>query len=126
MKGRYEMYNPVIYPRKFFVIRGDKAFVDKHFTNRDGTEIDVDYNDAGAWAHRVKCKDDGLLGVAIWIDSMVTPADLCHEVMHAVNAYVHDLGTRIPSYEEDSYEEFTCYLGGWMFGCVWQFKYGKR
>ena len=126
MRGRYIECDPIIYPRKLFVITGPEKFVDEHFSNRDGSKIDVDYDDANAWVHKVVCKDNDNYGIAIWYDSGVTPGSLCHEVMHAVNAYIHDLGTRVPDYDADNYEEFTCYLGGWMYDCVWKFKTGKK
>ena len=118
-------FNPVVYPRKLFVAKGSKSFVDEHFSNRDGSEIKVDYSDAGAWAHKVICKDNNNLGVLIWIECGVSPGDLCHEVIHAVNAYVHDLGTTIPNYEDKDFEEYAAYIGGWMYDCVWKFKTGK-
>ena len=127
-KGKIYEFDPQIYPRLLWIVKGSEEFVKENFRKKGGdefTEEDVDFSYANAWVCKCERKSDDRLGIVIWIEKNITAKELVHESYHALTAYVSDINTNLPEYDDDSYEEYAAYLIEWIFDCCWKVKTGK-
>ena len=125
MADQIHMFDPEIYPRKLFVVKGkDKGkCITAAFCTPDNEELVVSEVDvAGAATYpKVMFRDKGWLGVLVWILEDKRPKSLAHEAVHVVNAIFSQTGVDV-HYEHD---EHYAYMIGWVMDCLWQVATGK-
>lgn len=118
------MFDPEIYPRKLFVMKGNKLeeYIKDTFRciTDDGEETEpgfegVDMSGACTWS-RVMYRKDGKLGVLVWIRSSRCGKDLAHEADHVTNSIFADCGIDM-HYKHD---EHHAYMIGWCYDCLEQ------
>lgn len=120
MADQIHMFDPKIYPRKLFVVKGKNKVkcITSAFCTPDKEELDVsDVDTAGATTYpNVAFRDNGWLGVLVWIREDRRPKSLAHEAVHVVNAIFKQTGVDV-HYEHD---EHYAYMLGWVVDCLWQ------
>ena len=120
-------FDPVIYPRKLWVVRGkgSKEYIIKEFISPDGSRLAIDDDDTaiittyGSVMH-VK---SGKYGVLVWIKD-ITNSDtgaIAHEGAHVATYIFADIG----AYLVPSNQEPFAYLCGWAADCIYQTKTRK-
>ncbi len=127
-KGKIYEFDPVIYPRLLWVVRGTSKFVKEHFRKKGGDEFskeDINMRYADRWTCIVERKKDDRLGILIIMGSGLTMGGIAHECWHAVTAFISEINADIPDYDDGAQEEYPAYLMGWLFDCCWKVKQGK-
>lgn len=127
-KGKIYEFDPLIYPRLLWVVKGSEDFVKSNFRKKDGSELsddEVDMRFCDAWVCKCERKADNRLGIVFFFDSGIEAKQLVHECYHALTAFVSEINADLPDYESDGMEEFAAYLIEWIFDCCWKVKQGK-
>ena len=127
-KGKIYEFDPVLYPRLLWIVRGLGDFVRENFRKMDGEELtdeDVDMRFTDAWACKCERKSDNRLGMVFFFDTGMEPKQLVHECYHVLTAYCSEINADLPDYDSDGMEEFAAYLLEWIFDCCWKVRQGK-
>lgn len=124
-KGYYE-YDPVIYPRKLWVMpQATEAEIRMCFTEHDGEEIEWD--DKGCFATtfpEVCSKAGGTYGVLVAFKgkTSMTMGNICHEASHVLDDFIDVLPL---SREPRGHNEHLSYLLRWIGDCMNRARLGK-
>ena len=127
-KGKIYEFDPQLYPRLLWVVTGSEDFIKENFRKKDGDELDDEETDmtyANGWCCICERKSDDRLGILIFIDRNIQTKELVHECYHALTAYVSEINTDMPEYDDGAMEEYAAYLIEWIFDCCWKVKQGK-
>lgn len=122
-KNKIYSYDPIIYPRKLWIIPSfDKELLTK-FLDRDGKQINIDIDGCSGASIQVLHKKTNKLGELIIFNSPkdATPNVIVHESAHATLNICLDLNMIV---EKDCQEHFT-YLIGWIVDCCYKSLKGK-
>lgn len=129
-KFAVHMFDPEIYPRKLFVIKGKNRkypdLISSEFETISGSALDtegcIDTVGSCTWGP-VVYKPTGKFGMLVWIvDTAHQKAkDMAHEADHVVNKMFKELGVDM-SYDHD---EHHAYMIGWVTDCLEQVRTGK-
>lgn len=128
MKDRIYEFDPLVYPRLLWIVRGSEDFVKENFSKKGGDELtdeDVDMRFVDAWVCKCERKSDRRLGILFYFESGIEAKQLVHECYHALTAYVSEINADLPDYDSDGMEEYAAYLIEWIFDCCWKVKQGK-
>lgn len=128
MKDRIYEFDPLVYPRLLWIVRGSEDFVKENFSKKGGDEFtdeDVDMRFVDAWVCKCERKSDRRLGILFYFESGIEAKQLVHECYHALTAYVSEINADLPDYDSDGMEEYAAYLIEWIFDCCWKVKQGK-
>lgn len=123
-KEKYYVFDPIIYPRKIFVIiDGGEIKVDDFFENFDGTKLEWKYqeefgNTTIPEVQRKDTKEYGELIVFSGITSM-TPSEIAHESFHCIETIFDQIGI---DYEKERANEPWAYMMGWIVGEITKLK----
>lgn len=113
-KGFYE-YDPVIYPRRLYVVIGyDTKFLKNVFAYDGGRELeDIDDNSNGVTYFEVMRKDNKKIGELVVFPSKkeMTMNVISHESSHVCDGIEEALGISHGG-------EHSAYLMGWIASCV--------
>lgn len=127
-KGKIYEFDPMLYPRLLWIVRGSEEFVKENFRKKGGDELtdeDVDMRYVDAWVCKCERKSDNRLGIVFFFDTEIAARQLVHECYHALTAFVSEINADLPDYDSDGMEEFAAYLIEWIFDCCWKVKQGK-
>lgn len=119
-------FDPVIYPRKLWVVKGSsQRFIQDNFTERLGEEV-VFENDEGNESvctvlSNVRLKETGKYGYLVYIRGNLSVGDIAHEATHVAARLFQEIG----SYLDPENQEPFSYLVGWVTDCINQVKTGK-
>lgn len=124
-KGYYE-YDPVIYPRKLWVMpQATGAEIQSCFTEHDGDEIKWDDKDCFATTFTEVCsKADGKYGELVVFKGKtnMTMGNICHEASHVFDAFMNVLPL---AREYRGHNEHLSYLLQWIGDCINRARLGK-
>ena len=124
-KGYYE-YDPVIYPRKLWVMpQATEAEIRMCFTEHDGEEIEWDDKECFATTFPEVCaKADGKYGVLVVFKgrASMTMGNICHEASHVLDDYMDVLPL---ARESGGHNEHLSYLLQWIGDCINRARLGK-
>lgn len=125
MSKQIHQFDPVIYPRKLFVLKGgDSELIKRHFTDTDKSELVINEeigDEFDGIVYKVKSKDNGYLGSLVWISTSVNIGVIAHEASHVAMDILSDIGYKL----DDENQEPLSYMIGWVADCIWQVKTGK-
>lgn len=124
MSVKIHQFNPVIYPRKLWVVKGGNSdLIKRHFTDAYDSEIKIDEIGDGfdGMAMKVRSKAEGTYGSLVWIISNANIGIISHEASHAAMDILSDIGFKL----DDKNQEPLAYMIGWITDCIWQVKTGK-
>lgn len=120
-------FDPVLYPRKVFIVKGTGIEMPQKIRNAFRTPDDdslsmegVDKVKAGVW-NVMETSDRGAFGVLIWLREKVDPSVAAHESVHAANLICRDLDIHFDALNDEHY----AYLVGFIADCIWQTWTGK-
>ena len=120
-------FDPVLYPRLIFVVKGQgddmKKKIDDAYRTPDDDHLSFDGADkvkAGVW-NVMETADRHSYGVLIWLREKVDPGVAAHESVHAANMICSDLGIHFDALNDEHY----AYLVGFIADCIWQTWTGK-
>lgn len=115
-KARIYEFDPLIYPRILWVVRGGtKDDIKAKFLNNEQEEINFgDREDFSAWTCNVVHKADNKYGIAVWFPNKITIKCMCHEATHAMFYYCQACGLDVV----DASDEHLAYLMGWICDCI--------
>ena len=124
-KGYYE-YDPVIYPRKLWVMpQATEAEIRMCFTEHDGEEIEWDEKECFATTFPEVCaKADGKYGVLVVFKgkASMTMGNICHEASHVLDTFMDVLPL---AREPRGHNEHLSYLLQWIGDCINRARLGK-
>ena len=124
-KGYYE-YDPVIYPRKLWVMpQATEAEIRMCFTEHDGEEIEWDEKECFATTFPEVCaKADGKYGVLVVFKgkASMTMGNICHEASHVLDCFIDVLPL---AREPRGHNEHLSYLLQWIGDCMNRARLGK-
>lgn len=124
-KGYYE-YDPVIYPRKLWVMpQATEAEIRMCFTEHDGEEIEWDDKECFATTFPEVCaKADGKYGVLVAFKgkASMTMGNICHEASHVLDDFIDVLPL---AREPRGHNEHLSYLLQWIGDCMNRARLGK-
>lgn len=111
-------FDPVIYPRKLWVVKGGTTKdIKNSFYERDHNELDLEnFEKYGAITAEVESKDNAKFGELIWFPNVahLTVSNIAHEATHAALNIGMDIGMRIDRYNDEP----LAYLVGWIAACM--------
>ena len=120
-------FDPVIYPRLIFVVKGAGPDMEKKlddaYRTPDDDHLSFDGADkckAGVW-NVMETSDRGKYGILIWLREKVDPGVVAHESVHAANNICIDCGIHFDARNDEHY----AYLVGFIADCIWQTWTGK-
>jgi len=119
MRPKLHKFDPVIYPRKLWVVFSYEDVV-KNFTYRDDETINIPEDGRGN--HNKACvlpviqKKTGHIGVVVIIWHNIAADDIAHESVHVASSIFDDLGMSM-GFDGSRHEHFA-YLVGWAAGCI--------
>lgn len=126
-KLKVHEFDPVLYPRKIWVVKGtgmdmQQKIKDAYRTpNDDSLSMEgVDKVKAGVW-NVMETADRAGYGVLIWLRTKVDPGVVAHESVHAANNICIDCGIHFDALNDEHY----AYLVGFIADCIWQTWTGK-
>lgn len=124
-KKQIHQFNPVIYPRKLWVLKGGTGeMIKEHFTNTDKSELVINKeigDEFDGMVFQVEFKDNGFLGSLVWIADNVDAGEVAHEAVHVAMDIMSDIGFVF----DPNNQEPLAYMTGWVADCIWQVKTGK-
>lgn len=123
-KGYLVEFDPVIYPRLLWVVKGG-AFEEIQATFKpvsEERELEITYTNFGAWECPVERKCDACLGVVVWFPRKMKVGDMAHEATHAALDIFGDLGIDA---DRDN-NEHLAYFIGWIVDCIDKVRKTKR
>lgn len=125
MSYKIHQFNPAVYPRKLWVLKGGKSeMIKEHFTNTDKSEMDIQEEIGDGFdgmVFQVKFKDNGCLGSLVWIADSVDVGEVAHEASHVAMDILSDIGYKLDPLNQEP----LSYMIGWVADCIWQVKTGK-
>lgn len=125
MSNKIHQFNPVIYPRKLWVLKGGNSeLIKRHFTDTNKYELVIEEEIGDGYdgmVFQVKSKDNGCLGSLVWIPNSVNIGAIAHEASHVAMDILSDIGYKL----DDENQEPLSYMIGWVADCIWQVKTGK-
>lgn len=125
MSVQIHQFDPVIYPRKLWVLKGaDSGLIKKHFTDTYKSELVINEeigNGYDGMVFQVKSKDNGYLGSLVWIANSVNIGVIAHEASHVAMDMLSDIGYKLDACNQEP----ISYMIGWIADCIWQVKTGK-
>lgn len=127
-KLKIHQFNPTIYPRKLWVIKGGSVEnIQEVFLEPNGDEIILnfeEYNYPAATTLKVRQKETNLLGVLVWlISDKIDVGIVAHESVHVASCIFDDMGMTM-GFECGNDEHFA-YLVGFAADCINQVRTGK-
>lgn len=124
-QAKIYQFDPMIYPRFFWVVTGgDYSDIKKWFLTYDGEEIEEsDVSNLGALTISVTFRKTQSLGILIWFpDIRLAKANwITHESTHGTLELFEQLGLMV-DYQN---QEPVAYLAGWFAECIEFVKRGK-
>jgi hypothetical protein len=125
-KDQIHRFDPVIYPRKLWIVKGcEKKFINDRFVERLGEEIalyDDERNEADCTVIcDVILKETEECGYLVYIQSDLSIGQIAHEAVHVAVGLFKDIGAYL---DPDNQEPFA-YLVGWIADCINQVETGK-
>lgn len=126
-KTKIHQFNPTIYPRKLWVMKGGSIddILDA-FTEPDGEEIRLMACSAEPAAMTLKVchKETGFLGVLVWLCSKdISVKDVAHEAVHVASCIFDDCNMTIGF--DGGRDEHFAYLAGFASDCINQVRTNK-
>lgn len=127
-KLKIHQFNPTIYPRKLWVIKGGSVEnIQEVFLEPNGYEIILnfeEYNYPAATTLKVRQKGTNLLGVLVWLISDKIDVEIvAHESVHVASCIFDDMGMTMGF--EGGKDEHFAYLVGFAADCINQVRTGK-
>lgn len=128
-KVTIHQFDPVIYPRKIWVVATkDENIVKNNFSERNGEEMtfsDCTGNEAIASVIPCTQKGSGFYGFLIWIQDKkkFDVGTVAHESVHVASQIFNDTGMTLGF--TNGRDEHYAYLVGWIADCINQVKTGK-
>lgn len=126
-KTKIHQFNPTIYPRKLWVMKGGSVDdISDAFTEPDGEEIRLMACSAELYAMTLKVchRETGFLGVLVWLCSKdISVKDVAHEAVHVASCIFEDCGMRMGF--ADGRDEHFAYLVGFASDCINQVRTNK-
>ena len=120
-------FDPVLYPRKIWVVKGNGIDMPQNIKEAYRTPDDdslsmdgVDKVKACVWNVMETAERQGY-GVLIWLRTMVNPGVAAHESIHAANCICRDCDIHFDALNDEHY----AYLVGFIADCIWQTWTGK-
>lgn len=117
-------FDPVIYPRKLWVIFTNDA---KILTNNFDTKYKLDgfMDKSEAFVFPCSHKESGKLGVCVVFmkHEYATIKNIAHESVHIASQIFSDCNMNMGF--EDGQDEHFAYLVGWAADCIYKVKRGK-
>ena len=123
-KCKVHEFDPQIYPRKLWIIKGGlPGDIKDMFILRDGKEIDFEVDDYDAVTYSVMLKEKKKYGELIWYpdEEKIDPDRITHESVHAAMDIFGDIGAEVDIENQDPF----AYLAGWIADCIDQVKRDK-
>ena len=124
-KGYYE-YDPVIYPRKLWVMpQATEAEIRMCFTEHDGKEIEWDDKECFATTFPEVCSKAGELYGELVVfkgKASMTMGNISHEASHVLDAFMDVLPL---AREPRGHNEHLSYLLQWIGDCINRARLGK-
>ena len=124
-KGYYE-YDPVIYPRKLWVMpQATETDINKCFTGMNGEKLSVDDDDYfGLTFSNVMSKAGNKYGVLVVFKgkASMTMGNICHESSHVLDAFMDVLPL---AREPRGHNEHLSYLLQWIGDCINRARLGQ-
>ena len=124
-KNQIHQFDPVIYPRKLWVLKGgDSEMIKEHFTNTDGSEMNIQEqigDGAAGMEFQVKSKDNGHLDILVGIEGSVEIGAIAHEAGHVAIDFLHEMEVMLDPLNQEP----ITYMIGWVADCIWQVKTGN-
>lgn len=117
--GFYE-YDPIIYPRKLFVVIGCKETALKGFDDIDDKSFEAPVEYSAVTFDKATRKDNGKYGILVYFRSKkdMTVEVITHEASHVCDAIEEVTGI-------DHGGEASAYLLGWIAACINNARLGK-
>lgn len=109
-------FDPCVYPRLLWVVKGGTLEGIKDFLNLGEYEVDEEESGAVTLCN-VRRKSDGNLGALIWFPKSSNMNNLdwiAHESTHAALYVFSEVGAMV---DFENQEPFA-YMTGWVFNCV--------
>lgn len=117
IKSKIHEFDPVIYPRKLYVIDGyDEDLLSEFSHGADNGDLKYPDNCHGVTFPYVRHRESLLLGVLVCFgpDKKNITGMIAHEAVHAANGILNSLGVTYTT-EDD---ETLAYLVGWAADCI--------
>lgn len=118
-------FNPEIYPRKIWVVKGGTSTqIKERFYGTNGEELDLD-DSCDAIVCNVMIEDGTKrLGELIWFPYVknMTTDKIAHEAVHVAMDIFVDLGCRFDAFNQEPF----AYLVGWIAKCIEEVKRFKK
>lgn len=125
MSNKIHQFNPVIYPRKLWVLKGGNSeLIKRHFSDTDKSELVIPKEIGDGFdgmVLQVESKDNGCLGSLVWIANCVTVSEVAHEASHVAMDILSEMGYKLDAENQEP----LSYMIGWVADCIWQVKTGK-
>lgn len=125
-KTKIHQFNPTIYPRKLWVMKGGSIddILDA-FTEPEGGEIQLACSaEPAAMTLKVCHKGSGYLGVLVWLcENSISVKDVAHEAVHVASCIFEDCGMSMEF--ADGRDEHFAYLVGFAADCINQVRTNK-
>lgn len=127
-KTKIHQFNPTIYPRKLWVMKGGSSDdISDAFKEPDGEEIRLCIEggkEPGAMTLKVCHKETGYLGVLVWLcESSISVSDVAHESVHVASCIFDDCNMTFGF--SDGKDEHFAYLVGFAADCINQVRTNK-
>ena len=114
-------FDPKIYPRKLFVVKGtkDPNCLKGVFTDRNGDDLDeadLKYADATTYREVILCKT-GMFGtlVVLWPQEVKrNEGQVAHEAVHVANSIFREIGVDM----DYCHDEHYAYFVQWITNCI--------
>lgn len=126
-KLRVHEFNPVLYPRLIWVVKGASSDMEDKikdcFRAPDGDSLNTEGCDAvkaGVWGV-MEAGERGRYGVLIWLRVKVDVGVAAHESVHAANVVCQACDIHFDARNDEHY----AYLVGFIADCIWQTWTGK-
>lgn len=112
-------FNPTIYPRKLWVVKGvDSEFIKGKFCHRNGEDLDLFDDDDNppvcSTFKNIQEKHSGDFGVLVYIYGQMNVGHISHEAYHVASDIFRDIGAE---HDIDN-QEPAAYLIGWCAKCI--------
>lgn len=106
-------FDPVIYPRKLWVVTDAKALEEFFYADDKAALTPIDDNEATTYYDVVR-KNNKNVGVVIFIRKGINVNTIAHESGHAAFAMFRMINANIEFKNTEPY----CYLLGWIAECI--------
>lgn len=124
-QAKLYQFDPIIYPRLFWVVTGgDYSDVKKWFQAYNGEEIkESDVSTLGGMCISVTFRQNQCLGILIWFPNIhLAKANwITHESVHGTLELFDQLGLRVDYWNQEP----VAYLAGWFAECIELVKMGR-